>query len=98
MRNTTSSNDNLEYMARRRARAKLGWFAHATVYVLVNAGLIALSFANGRSWAIFPLMGWGLGLVLHGVAVWLLAPGGHFFERMVDRERTRLAGSQGDPW
>ncbi|MDM0113344.1 2TM domain-containing protein [Variovorax sp. J22R133] len=97
MRNT-SSHDELESLARRRARAKLGWFAHATVYLVVNAGLIALSFANGRSWAVFPLMGWGLGLVLHGVAVWLLAPGGQFFERLVERERARLAGTHGDPW
>lgn len=80
----------LDGIARRRAKAKLGWFAHATVYLLVNAVLVALSLAGGRHWALFPLLGWGLGLVLHGVAVWLLAPGNALMDRMVARERARL--------
>ena len=34
---------------------------HASVYVLVNLGLAALSLSQGRHWAIFPALGWGLG-------------------------------------
>lgn len=88
----------IEQIARRRAKAKLGWYSHATVYLAVNLGLIALSVANGQRWAIFPLLGWGLGLLFHGIAVWLLQPGGSLLERLVQRERARLAGSKGDPW
>lgn len=90
--------NKLEALARRRARAKLGWFSHAIVYVCVNAMLVALSLATGRHWAVFPLLGWGLGLMLHGVAVWVLVPGGGLYEGMVKRERARLAGTHGDPW
>lgn len=95
-------NDNTELrlgrLARRRARAKLGWFAHATVYLAVNLGLIALSWVHGRGWAVFPLLGWGVGLLLHGAAVWLFAPGGNLLERMVQRERAKLAATRGEPW
>ncbi|MGJ7491269.1 2TM domain-containing protein [Variovorax sp. ZT4R33] len=95
-------NDNtelrLDQLARRRAKAKLGWFAHATVYLAVNLGLIALSLAHGRGWAVFPLLGWGVGLLLHGAAVWLFAPGGNLLERMVQRERAKLAATRGEPW
>ncbi|MDP9899204.1 2TM domain-containing protein [Variovorax ginsengisoli] len=87
----------LDMLARRRAKAKLGWFVHATVYLSVNAVLLALSFAHGRSWAWFPLLGWGLGLLLHGVAVWVLAPGGNLLETMVQRERAKLGARAGDP-
>lgn len=80
----------LEWTARRRARAKLGWLAHASVYLLVNAGLLALSLSSGRHWALFPLLGWGLGLALHGIAVWVFAPGNPLMDRMVERERARL--------
>lgn len=80
----------LDWTARRRAKAKLGWFFHATVYVAVNAVLLALSLASGRHWALFPLLGWGLGLLFHGLAVWVLAPGNALMDRMVARERERL--------
>lgn len=82
---------SIDVLARRRAQAKLGWFCHAAVYAVVNLGLIALSVASGRHWAIFPLLGWGLGLFFHGLGVWVFAPGNPLMERMVQRERARLA-------
>lgn len=84
----------LDRLARRRARAKLGWWGHAFIYLCVNTGLITLSLTQGRHWALFPLLGWGLGLLFHGVGVWLLAPGSHWMERMVARERTLLERAQ----
>jgi hypothetical protein len=80
----------LDKLARRRARSKLGWFSHAAVYAAVNLGLLALSFSTGQHWAIFPLLGWGLGLLFHGLAVWVFAPGNALMDRMVARERARL--------
>jgi hypothetical protein len=95
----TTEQARIEKLALRRAKAKLGWFAHAAIYVLVNLGLVALSLANGRNWAIYPLLGWGVGLLAHGLSVWMLPPGGALLGRMVERERARLAaGAKGDPW
>lgn len=87
---TVVDDRHLDAIAHRRARAKLGWFAHAAVYLVVNTVLVALSLAGGRHWALFPLLGWGLGLLFHGLAVWLLAPGNALMGRMVERERQRL--------
>lgn len=95
MNNSTLLSPNLEQLAQRRAKAKLGWFIHATVYVAVNAGLIAISAITGRNWAIYPALGWGLGLLMHGISVWAFAPGGGMLERLVERERTRL-GARGN--
>ena len=85
--------DRREHMARRRAGAKMGWFIHALVYVCVNAGLAVLAWQGGRSWNVYPLAGWGLGLAIHGLAVWLLAPGADWRERLVERERAALTRS-----
>jgi hypothetical protein len=89
----------LDRLALKRARAKLGFYIHATVFCVVNLGLVALSLSSGRHWAIYPLLGWGVGLLAHGLSVWVLPPGGPMFERMVQRKRARLtAGANGDLW
>jgi len=80
----------LDRLARRRVRAKLGWWSHATIYLLVNLGLLALSWYQGRHWAVFPALGWGLGLALHGLAVFWMQPGSTGMERLVALERARL--------
>lgn len=89
--------ENIERIARKRASAKLGWYTHAAVYLTVNTFLIALSVWQGRHWAMFPLLGWGLGLALHGVSVWFAGAGSALREAMVERERTRLT-AQRDVW
>jgi hypothetical protein len=78
----------LERTARRRAAAKLGWYTHATVFVAINLLLVALSAASGKAWAVFPALGWGLGLAIHGVVVFLRTA--NWYERMVRAERARL--------
>lgn len=82
--------DDLERTARRRAGAKLGWYLHACVYILVNLFLAFVSSRHGMHWAIFPALGWGLGLLIHGAAVWLAMPGGKLFSQLLARERAAL--------
>ncbi|KRC30860.1 2TM domain-containing protein [Acidovorax sp. Root219] len=91
------SNDPIENLARRRAGAKFGWFIHATVYVLVNLLLVSLSLSSGRHWAVFPLAGWGIGLLVHGMAVFFLAGGSNWHERMVQSERDRIVQNNNRP-
>jgi hypothetical protein len=85
------TDDPTERLARRRAGAKLGWYIHAGVYLLVNLLLVTLSLSSGRHWAMFPLVGWGIGLAVHGIVVFLLTGGGGLHDRMVQAERDRLA-------
>ena len=88
----TLSHEEIDRLARKRAGAKLGWYIHATVYLLVNVVVFAMSrYAFGeRPWSVFPLLGWGLGLTLHGVSVFVLGKGSGIRERMVQKERDRL--------
>ena len=96
MSRDSSPSDAVESLARRRAGAKLGWYIHAIVYVLVNLFLVILAASYRQNWAIYPLLGWGLGLLIHGAVVFFVAPGGGLYERLLARER-RTLGS-GDPW
>jgi hypothetical protein len=90
------SPEEIDRLARRRAGAKLGWYAHAAIYLVVNLALFAMSeYAFGhRRWSVFPVIGWGVGLALHGVSVFVLGAGSGLRERMVRRERERLLREQ----
>ena len=90
--NTPHSPEEIEQIAQKRASAKMGWYIHATVYLLVNLWFFAMS-DNGwgsRAWSVKPLLGWGLGLVLHGLSVWFLGAGSGLREMLVERERKHL--------
>lgn len=90
--------EEIDRLAQRRAGAKLGWYAHAAVYVVVNLFLFAMShYAFGtRRWSVFPLLGWGLGLTLHGIAVFVLGNGSGLRERLVQKEREKLQRERAD--
>ena len=91
--------EEIERVARKRAGAKLGWYTHAAVYVAVNAAMFLASLygLRQRPWTIYPAMGWGLGLMLHGIAVFLLGSGSSLRERLVQKERERLLNQQRGP-
>lgn len=89
----------LERRARRNAAARLGWMVHALVYVSVN-GLLWAADVGRPGTHLGPWLGWGLGLALHGLAVWLVTGGAGVYDRLLARERARLATSAAakDPW
>lgn len=86
---------DLDRLARRRAAARMGWYLHAVVFLAVNALLATLSLSSGRHWAIYPAMGWGLGLLIHGLVIWLVLGGGGLQQRLVAQERERLRQEHG---
>jgi 2TM domain len=59
--------------ARNWSDAKLGFYIHLGVYLLVNAGLIAINLNRTPDhwWFQWPLLGWGIGVLAHGLAVFL---------------------------
>jgi hypothetical protein len=93
------SPEEIERIAHKRVRAKMGWYMHAAVYVLVNGLLFAASHFGLRAhaWSIYPAVGWGVGLALHGLSVFLLGTGGSLHEDMLRRERERLQRRQDRP-
>lgn len=79
--------DDIEARARRRVGLKMGFCIHALVYVLVNLGLFAISSATGRGhWHVWPLLGWGLGLAIHGLVTFANLRGEGLRERLLASE------------
>ena len=58
------------YRARRRVEALTGFYIHASIYVIVNVGLFLINLFTGPDWWVqWPIAGWGIGLIAHGIVV-----------------------------
>jgi 2TM domain-containing protein len=84
--------------AHARVQAIKGFYVHAVAFVMVNVALIALNaLVGGVWWFYWPLIGWGIGLGVHALAVFGFGGGGpwgrEWEERktreMMDKERGR---------
>ena len=85
---------DLRQQARDRVATKLSFFVHLAVYVAVNVGLVALNLLTvpEHLWFQWPLLGWGIGLIAHGVGVLLYFKWNSLVGRMEERELRRLQG------
>ncbi len=66
-----------------RVKGKREFRTHVAVYLIVNAMLVAIWALSGQGyfWPVWPILGWGVGLAIHGWTV--------FFERPVSEEEIR---------
>jgi hypothetical protein len=66
------------------------FYLHLAVYIAVQVMLIAIwaLVGGGFPWFLFPLLGWGVGLVAHGATAFLLA---HPDDIVLQREQKRLS-------
>lgn len=88
--------EEMRRKAERRAHAKLGFRSHLVTYVIVNLGLAVLNLGTSPHylWFLWAAGGWGIGLVAHGVSVYL--DGSHLRERMIAEEMERLRAEARD--
>lgn len=57
-------------IARKRVEELKGLYIHLAVYITVNLGLFIIDAVQGGDWWFFwPVLGWGIGLFAHAVAV-----------------------------
>jgi hypothetical protein len=86
----STRNDVLRDRAIKRLKKRRDFSAHLLVYVLVNAFIVsiwALTNSDGFFWPIFPLAGWGIGVVMNA---WDVFHNDEFDEEQIRREMDRL--------
>lgn len=74
--------------ARGRAEAKFGFYKHLAVYLAVGILLIVINFLTSPDyfWVIWPLLGWGIAVIIHAVSVFGARRKKEIIDRMTDQE------------
>ncbi|MEX0343483.1 MAG: 2TM domain-containing protein [Rhizobiaceae bacterium] len=85
--------------ARRRAKAKFGFYVHVTVYaaVIILLFVINLITSPGSYWVIWPLAGWGIAVVIHATSVFGAGHKAGIIDRMADKEMGKQQWGRGSP-
>jgi hypothetical protein len=82
--------------AKRRVKARMGFYTHLVIYAAVNIVLFLASWKETGTvdfaWFTWPLVGWGIFLTFHFLSVFVFR--GDITERMIQREmeKERRAG------
>ncbi len=81
--------------AKKRVEEKRRFRTHAIVYAVINAFLVLIWWLTGAGfpWFVFPLGGWGIGLLFHGLGVYVLS-GRQEDRRAIGREAEKIRRSE----
>ncbi len=93
---TGMSEEEIYEQARKRVEEKKGFFVHLTVYILVNILLVmiwAFGHGGGFPWFIFPLGGWGIGIIFHFLSVFVFSRSTGWEKREIEKEAEKLRKS-----
>jgi LytS/YehU family sensor histidine kinase len=71
MENTIYDEENAYYKAKKRVEELKGFYGNFTTYCIVIPSLVLINYFTywDHKWFIYPMLGWGLGVLFHGVSV-----------------------------
>lgn len=74
--------------AKRAAGARIAFYIHLTAYAVVNALLVVINLATSTRhlWFMWPLLGWGVGVLAHAFAAFALPAVPGVKRRMIERQ------------
>ena len=76
METTTTISEDRYLKAQKKVEDLKGFYGNLTSYIVVNIGLLILNLVTSPShlWFFYPLMGWGIGVAIHGMSVFNYMP------------------------
>lgn len=74
--------------AKMKVEARLSFYTHLVVYLVVITLLTILNLTLSRDyfWAKWPMLGWGSGLIAHGLFTFTFNPVSFLKERLIEKE------------
>ncbi len=86
------SEEELYQIARKRVEEKKGFFIHLTIYIIVNVILVIIWATTGARfpWFIFPLGGWGIGIIFHFLGTFVFSKETNWERKEIEKEVARM--------
>lgn len=74
--------------AKKRVEQRLGFFTHLGVYlgVCTLLTILNLTIAGDYFWAIWPIIGWGSGIIAHALSTFVFTNASERKERLIQKE------------
>jgi hypothetical protein len=74
--------------AKRKVETRMSFYTHLAVYLVVIAMLtiLNLTVAGDYFWAMWPMIGWGSGLIIHGLSTFVFDSESSLKERLIEKE------------
>ena len=88
------SEEQIYEEAKKRVEEKKGFRNHVIVYLCVNTMLVLIWWFTGAGfpWFVFPLGGWGIGVLFHGLGVYVFSRRSD--KRAIEREAEEIRREQ----
>jgi uncharacterized protein (DUF486 family) len=90
------SEEEIYEEAKKRVKEKREFYTHLSVYVTVNILLVIIWWItigpDGFPWFVFPLAGWGIGIVMHFLQVFVW--GSRMDRAAIEKEADKIRRQQ----
>ncbi len=99
METRTTISEDRYLKAQKKVEDLKGFYGNLTSYIVVNIGLLILNLITSPShlWFFYPLLGWGIGVAIHGMSVFNYMP---FLNRDWEEKKIQelMKKDQTDQW
>lgn len=77
--------------AKKRVEARMGSYTHLSVYAAVIVFLAVIDFvaSPGVTWFHWPMLGWGVAVVIHAASVFVFPRQFAVTEKMIEKEMAK---------
>ena len=84
-------------IARQRIKKKNKFHAHLVTYLVINGFLLAINLLTspGDLWVVWPVMGWGVGILFHGFEAYGVVNDKSREEELIQKELRRMEMTEG---
>lgn len=71
-----NQNEERYFKAKKRVEEIKGFYGNLTAYIIVNIGFLVINLLTSPNqlWFYWPMIGWGIGVVIHGMKVFNYMP------------------------
>ena len=86
------SEEEVYALARKRVKEKKDFYNHVAIYAVINVLLVIIWAFTGRGypWFVWPLAGWGVGLIFHGLDVFIFHKQSSWEVSEIEKEANKI--------